>query len=100
MSEQEAKRFIAALEADSKLRDKLEGMSKNSEAVYKEVLSLGFDCTPEEIKAELFETLNQQLSDEELADIVAGLSKQQQVGVGIIGGFLAVGIVASAAAAF
>lgn len=99
MSEQEAKRFIAAVEADAKLKDKLEGMSKNPEAVYKEVISLGFDCTPEEIKAELLENSGQSLSDADLAKVAAGLTNEQKVGFGMLGGVAAVAVVACAAAA-
>jgi len=76
MSESEAKRFMDAIEADSQLRDKLEAMSKNPEAVYAEVVARGFDCTPEEIKAELVETAGQTLSEDELASFAAGISKK------------------------
>ena len=76
MSEAEAKRFMDAIQADSQLRNKLEAMGDNPEAVYNEVISNGFDCTPEEIKAELVETAGQTLSEDELASFAAGISKK------------------------
>ena len=102
MSEAEAKRFMDAIQADSQLRNKLEAMGDNPEAVYNEVISNGFDCTPEEIKAELVETASQTLSEDELASFAAGINinwtrdkKTSAIIYGTLGGLVAVAAVAA-----
>ncbi|MEY4130470.1 MAG: Nif11 domain [Actinomycetota bacterium] len=99
MSEAEAKRFIEAVDADPKLKEKLESMSNSPELVYKEVVTRGFDCTPEEIKIQLLETLRPTLSEEELSEIAAGLSQGGKIAVGVVGSAAVLAVGAAAAAA-
>lgn len=103
MSEQEAARFMEAVTRDEDLRTTLESRKEDPTAVIAEIAARGFDCTPEEIRLELLELLNAELSEEELDQVAAGISQQAintiQVVGGVTGGAILVGSIAAVAAA-
>ena len=76
MSASEATRFIEALQADETFSAKLESMSQNPNAVFAEIKSRGFDCTAEEIKAELSGQFDEKISENDLMQIAGGVNKK------------------------
>jgi len=100
MSESEAVRFFETVKTDEKFLSVLDGLKDSPDAVYAEIKKRGFDCTPDEIKAEFMELAGQSLSDDELNEIAAGHRTSQSkfgIALAVIG---TVSLAALAAAAF
>ena len=84
MSESEAVRFFETVKTDEKFLSVLDGLKDSPDAVYAEIKKRGFDCTPDEIKAEFMELAGQSLSDDELNEIAAGhRTSQSKFGIAL-----------------
>jgi len=102
MSESEATRFIDATMTDEKLSAKLVLMKEDPQALLKEVHSLGYDATPDEIRNAYLESMSSRLPESELQDIAAGMSDSTKglIGFSAAAGVIAIGCAAASAAAF
>jgi len=103
MSESEATRFIDATMTDEKLSAKLVLMKEDPQALLKEIHSLGYDATPDEIRNAYLESMSVRLPETDLQDIAAGISdsaKKGLIGYSVAAGVIAIGCAAASAAAF
>ena len=100
MSEREAQRLIADLEADETLRRELENLANNGtpEQVHECVVNNGYDASPEEIREAFLEAFGSQLDEDQLAAIAGGISSSDAGNIAM-GTLVGVGVVAGASAA-
>ena len=74
MSEQESDRFLAALETDEGLAERILKIQDNPDAVHNEIKRLGFDCTVDEIRDAFIMKISNQLDEKSLQLIAAGIA--------------------------
>ena len=94
MSEVEATRFINDLHSDLDLSTEFVMVKDNPTASYNLVKQKGYDATPDEIREAFLETSTGVYTEEQIAEISAGLSTGQKAGIaaGAVGGAAAVGV--------
>jgi len=101
MSEEEATRFISEMQENTDFAAEMHKLRENPSAAYQMVRDKGFNATPEEISAAFLEFSSTWLSEKDLQDIAAGLSKDDQklVAGSVVGSVAAAICIAGAAAA-
>lgn len=99
MSEQEARRFFETLDNDEALQKSLEKLKDSPQKVVAEVQRQGFNCTAEELSTEFMEMYQSSMSEDQLNQIAAGISRDEAVAVGAITAWVGISVAAGAAAA-
>lgn len=97
MSIKEAERFVANVDNDKALSDRIMASEANEAALTAIIKAAGFDATLDEIREVALE--KSVMSENDLQKVAAGLSRNDQIGIGLIGGVIVVGGAAAAAAA-
>ena len=101
MSEQEATRFIKDLQDNTKFAEELHSMRAKPDAVLKTVNDRGYNVTADEVSAAFLEFSTTMMTEQNLKDVVAGLSKGDNglIAGSVVGGVVATACIAGAAAA-
>lgn len=104
MSESEATRFFNQLESDTALQEEIGRFPAIPEKIYSVIVARGFDCTVDELREAFVEYAAQHLDENQLGNLSAGISKDEKIVAiacpSLLAGGVAVGVAASAAAAF
>lgn len=98
MSAESAEAFIARVQEDPELGERLLALREDPTAVQALIAAEGFDASPDEIREAFLEAFGSQLSEEELAAIAGGQLRNEGavIGVGVVVG---AGVVGAAAVA-
>ena len=97
MSVEQAEAFMDRVGSDEAFAAELDSLKDDQAAVQAAVVAAGFDATPEEIREVFADRFGDELTEEQLAAVAGGLDDQTIVN--IVGGVLATGVTAVAAAA-
>lgn len=96
MSIKEAERFVATVDSDKALTDRIMASEANEAALTAIIRGAGYDVTLDEIREVALE--KSVMSESDLQKIAAGLTSKQQIGIGIVAGGAIVAGAAVAAA--
>lgn len=83
MSESEANRFMNDLKTMPELVEKMTSVRSNPEKAFAQVKDLGYDVTKEEIREAYLEFVANELNEDQLQEVVAGLSRGATVGISV-----------------
>lgn len=81
MSDKEATRFINDLQNDLDFLTEMSKVKGDPKMAFDTVISRGYDVTPEEITEAYLEFSSSSLSEQDLKDVSAGLTRAQENGV-------------------
>ena len=90
--------FFARLSTDDAFAEQLTAVKADPAAVQQLIAEAGFDVTPEEVRDSFLEHYGDQLSEEQLAAVAGGLSRDAENGL-IAGAVVAASVIGAAAAA-
>lgn len=86
MSESEANRFLAELEANAELNARLLEQQDDPKKAYQIVADMGYNATPHEIREAILEHVMTRLSPAQLQSLAAGLSRDTRGTISAYGG--------------
>jgi len=81
MSEAEASRFMNDLKEKPELINEMKPYRENPSEAYAHVRELGYDATTEEIRDAYLEFVSTAISEDQLTEVVAGLSTGAKAGI-------------------
>jgi len=99
MSEQEASRFISDLQTVDGMVAEFSKVKGDQKAALALMKSKGYDATPDEVRDALLEYAATALTEEQIAEVAAGLSTGAKAGIAV-GAVAGAGAVGAATAAF
>ena len=99
MSEKEATRFIEDMKSVDGMIAEFTPVMSDPKAAYALLKAKGYDASPEEVREAYLEFASTALSDQEIAEVSAGLSDAAKAGItagAVVGATVAGGVAAAA----